>query len=218
MARVGRLNMLAKRIADLILVVILSFILVIPFSILLVWMLVTEGRPLFYVAERMKGVGKPFYLWKLRTMTMAGPAESGVSGGDKAGRITPLGAFIRRARMDEVPQLWNVLKGDMSFVGPRPPLRQYVERFPELYGEVLKSPTGITGLASLRYHETEERLLAACKDAAETDRVYSERCVPMKAKLDLIYQRNYSLCFDLALIWETGTGILIKRFFKGRRH
>lgn len=207
---------LSKRILDLVLVVILSAILVVPFSILLIVMIIKEGYPLFYVAERMKGVGQPFWLWKLRTMTVAS-AESGVSGGDKAGRITPLGAFIRRARMDEVPQIWNVLKGDMSFVGPRPPLREYVERFPELYAQVLQSPTGITGLASLRFHGREETLLAACNSAEETDRVYAERCVPQKARLDLIYQKNWSVCFDLKLIWETGTGILIRRFFKGSK-
>lgn len=207
---------ISKRILDLVLVVILSAILVVPFSILLVVMIFKEGFPLFYVAERMKGPGQPFWLWKLRTMTIAG-RESGVSGGDKSSRITPLGAFIRRARMDEVPQIWNVLKGDMSFVGPRPPLREYVERFPAIYSEVLKSPTGITGLASLRYHATEERLLAACQTAEETDRVYAGICIPAKAKLDLLYQKNWSICLDLKLIWETGTGILIKRFFKGRR-
>ncbi|MFT7058270.1 MAG: lipopolysaccharide/colanic/teichoic acid biosynthesis glycosyltransferase [Pseudorhodobacter sp.] len=205
---------ISKRLLDLTLVVLLSTILVVPFSILLMIMLFTEGRPLFYVAERMKAPGRPFLLWKLRTMTMAAQ-ESGVSGGDKTGRITPLGAFIRKARMDEVPQIWNVLKGDMSFVGPRPPLREYVERFEPIYAEVLKSPTGITGLASLRFHGREEKLLTACTDAAETDRTYAERCVPTKAKLDLIYQRNWSICFDLKLIWETGTVILIKRFFKG---
>ena len=207
---------ISKRILDLVLVVILSAILVVPFSILLVVMIFKEGFPLFYVAERMKGPGQPFWLWKLRTMTIAG-SESGVSGGDKSSRITPLGAFIRRARMDEVPQIWNVLKGDMSFVGPRPPLREYVERFPAIYSEVLKSPTGITGLASLRYHATEERLLAACHTAEETDRVYAGICIPAKAKLDLLYQKNWSICLDLKLIWETGTGILIKRFFKGHR-
>ncbi|QCO55605.1 sugar transferase [Pseudorhodobacter turbinis] len=207
---------ISKRVLDLVLVAVLSMILVVPFSILLGVMLIREGRPLFYVAERMRAPGRPFWLWKLRTMTVA-PGDSGVSGGDKDGRITPLGAFIRRARMDEVPQLWNVLKGEMSLVGPRPPLREYVERFPDLYAEVLKSPTGITGLASLRYHDREEALLAACRDATDTDRVYATRCVPQKARLDLIYQRNWSLCFDLALIWETGTGILIRRFFKGGR-
>lgn len=206
----------SKRLIDLILIVILSAILVVPFSILLVVMIVKEGFPLFYVAKRMKGIGQPFWLWKLRTMTVSG-AEAGVSGGDKLVRITPLGAFIRRARMDEVPQLWNVLKGDMSFVGPRPPLPEYVERFPKIYAQVLKSPTGITGLASLRYHGVEERLLAACQTAEETDRVYAEICVPAKARLDLLYQKNWSICLDLNLIWQTGTGILIKRFFKGGR-
>lgn len=205
-----------KRLLDLVLAALLAAVLVMPFVALLSVMLLTEGRPLFYVAERMKGVGRPFRLWKLRTMTVT-KAESGVSGGDKAGRITPLGAFIRRARLDEVPQLWNVLKGDMSLVGPRPPLREYVERFPELYAEVLKSPVGITGLASLRYHGHEEKLLAACRGAAETDRVYAGRCVPAKAKLDLIYQRNQSLCYDLKLILETGSAILIRRFFRGRK-
>ncbi len=207
---------LSKRILDLVLVIILSVILVVPFSIMLVVMYFKEGLPLFYVAERMRAPGRPFLLWKLRTMTMSGK-KGGVSGGDKAVRITPLGAFIRRARMDEVPQLWNVLKGEMSFVGPRPPLREYVERFPDIYAEVLKSPTGITGLASLRLHDREEALLAACKDAEETDRVYATRCVPVKARLDLIYQKNWSLCFDLALIWETGIAVLIRRFFKGER-
>ncbi len=204
----------SKRALDLVLALGLSAILVIPFSFLLLFMALKDGFPLFYVAERMKGIGQPFKLWKLRTMTVS-TADSGVSGGDKAVRIT-LGQFIRRARLDEVPQLWNVLKGDMSFVGPRPPLRAYVERFPEIYGQVLKSPVGITGLASLRYHAVEERLLASCQTAIETDRVYAQVCVPAKARLDMIYQKNWSICLDLRLIWDTGTRVLVKRFFNKR--
>ena len=103
----------------------------------------------------MKAPGVPFHLWKLRTMTVV-REDSGVSGGDKAARITPVGRFLRRARLDEIPQLWNVIRGDMSFVGPRPPLRLYVERFPALYAEVLKSRPGITGLATLHFHAHEE--------------------------------------------------------------
>jgi len=125
----------SKRMLDLVLVAILSAILIVPFSILLVVMALKEGFPLFYVAERMKGIGQPFWLWKLRTMTVAN-TEKGVSGGDKSVRITPLGAFIRKARMDEVPQIWNVLKGDMSFVGPRPPLR-------DAYSGVMRPPVPI---------------------------------------------------------------------------
>jgi lipopolysaccharide/colanic/teichoic acid biosynthesis glycosyltransferase len=203
----------AKRALDLVMVAILLVLIALPFLCLLAVMLLVEGRPLFYVAERMKTPDQPFDLWKLRTMRPDGP-EKGVSGGDKQARITPFGAFCRRVRADEVPQLWNVLKGDMSIVGPRPPLRDYTERFPQIYAQVLQSRPGITGLASLRYHEAEERLLAPCRDAAEVDRLYSTLCVPRKARLDLIYQRNQSLCFDLALIWETGTRVLLRRFFR----
>lgn len=206
----------SKRSSDILLSLLLAAILVVPFAILLIMLLLTQGRPLFYVAERMKSVDQPFMLWKLRTMTVC-QAESGVSGGDKAGRITRAGGFIRRVRLDEVPQLWNVLKGDMSLVGPRPPLREFVERFPEIYREVLKSRPGITGLASLRLHDREDKLLAACRSAEETDAVYARRCIPVKARLDLIYQRHQSLCFDLKLIWKTGAGILIRRFFRAAR-
>lgn len=201
-----------KRIFDLALASLLAAVLALPFALLLV-LLLREGRPIFYVAERMKAPGQPFRLWKLRTMTLA-KADSGVSGGDKAARITPVGRFLRKTRLDEVPQLWNVLRGDMSFVGPRPPLRLYVERFPELYAQVLQSRPGITGLASLHYHAHEERLLARCASAEETDAVYSRRCVPWKARLDLIYQRHQTLCFDLALIYETGRRVLVRRLFK----
>lgn len=202
-----------KRLFDLTIALLLAAALLPPFAVLLIFLLLKEGRPIFYVAERMKAPGVPFHLWKLRTMTVV-REDSGVSGGDKAARITPVGRFLRRARLDEIPQLWNVIRGDMSFVGPRPPLRLYVERFPALYAEVLKSRPGITGLATLHFHAHEEWLLRQCRDAAETDAVYARRCVPQKAALDLMYQRNQSLCFDLRLIAQTGFGVLLKRLFK----
>ena len=205
-----------KRVFDLVLALLLGAVLLVPFTVLLVVLLVKEGRPVFYVAERMKAPGQPFRLWKLRTMTVA-RSDSGVSGGDKSARITSMGRFLRKTRLDEVPQLWNVIRGDMSFVGPRPPLRLYVERFPELYQKVLRSRPGITGLASLHFHAHEERILACCSSAAETDEVYSRRCVPRKATLDLIYQRHRSLCFDMALIAQTGKRVLLKRLTKRKQ-
>jgi lipopolysaccharide/colanic/teichoic acid biosynthesis glycosyltransferase len=171
-----------------------------------------EGRPLFHVAERMRAPGRPFRLWKLRTMRPApAAADSGVSGGDKAARITALGRLLRRSRLDEIPQLWNVIRGDMSFVGPRPPLRQYVERFPDLYAQVLRSRPGITGLATLVYHGHEERLLARCATPEETDALYARACVPRKARLDLIYQRRRSLCWDLWLMMQTAGKVVPRR-------
>ncbi len=192
----------AKRAMDLMCALGLMALLAVPFSLVLLALLAIEGRPLFYVAERMHAPGKPFRLWKLRTMRPSSQ-NGGVSGGDKADRITRTGRFLRRTRLDEVPQLWNVVRGDMSFVGPRPPLRSYVERFPDLYAQVLQSRPGITGLATLMFHRHEEILLAACHTPAETDAVYSRRCVPRKAALDLIYQRRRNVCFDLILMVRT---------------
>ncbi|MCF3592701.1 sugar transferase [Rhodobacteraceae bacterium LMO-12] len=191
-----------KRLMDIVLALVLSVLLspLIVCAALLI--LIREGRPIFYVAERMKAPGQPFNLWKFRTMRSAAQ-NSGVSGGDKADRITDTGRFMRRTRLDEVPQLWNILRGDISFVGPRPPLRRYVEQFPELYAEVLKTRPGVTGLATLAFHRTEERLLAACSTAEETEAVYTRRCVPAKARLDLIYAHNRNLCFDLKLMVAT---------------
>lgn len=198
-----------KRIFDLffvsLLVVILSPVLV----GLLVWLLIKEGRPVFYVAERMKGVDQPFNLWKLRTMTVV-DEDAGVSGGDKDRRITKTGARLRRTRLDEFPQLWNIIRGDLSFVGPRPPLREYVERYPGIYREVLKSRPGVTGLATVVYHKHEGALLARCSTASETDDIYTRICVPAKARLDLIYQRHQSVWFDFDLVFQT-IGNLFRR-------
>jgi len=170
--------------------------------VLLIVLLVVEGRPLFYVSERMHNPTRAFQLIKLRTMR-SDASDGGVTGGDKSARIGPVHRILRKTRLDEVPQLWNVLRGDMSFVGPRPPLRVYVRDFPHLYTQVLQSRPGITGLASLMYHRREEVLLAACKTAPDTDAVYRRRCIPAKARLDLIYQARASVCFDLVLIART---------------
>jgi len=192
----------SKRIFDLVVALILCVVLLPVVAIIVGIVLITSGRPVFYVSERMRTPLAGFWLVKFRTMTSA-VENSGVSGGDKSGRITKSGHFLRSTRLDEIPQLWNVIKGDISFVGPRPPLRQYVEEFPELYSKVLESRPGITGLASVKFHAHEERLLARTSKAVETDEVYTRICIPRKANLDLIYQQNQSLCFDIKIMYST---------------
>lgn len=199
-----------KRVFDILLALILMGILTVPFMVIVVLLVARDGFPIFYVAERMKSHDRPFKLWKLRTMTVAG-ADSGVSGGDKSARITPNGSLLRRTRLDEIPQLWNILRGDMSFVGPRPPLRIYVERFPEIYKQVLKSRPGVTGIASLYFHKHEDWLLAQCSTSEETDSVYSRRCVPRKARLDLLYQRHQGICSDILILWKTMVRVVFRR-------
>ncbi|MFC7704784.1 sugar transferase [Plastorhodobacter daqingensis] len=192
----------AKRLFDLIVALGLAVLLAPVIGLIALLILLRDGRPVFHVSERMHSPDRPFRLWKFRTMRVVAD-DSGVSGGDKAARITPLGRFLRRSRLDELPQLWNILRGDMSFVGPRPPLRAYVDRFPGLYARVLKARPGVTGLATLVYHRHEERLLSRCTSPAETDAVYARACVPRKARLDLLYLENRSLCLDIVLLLRT---------------
>ena len=200
---------LSKRLFDLALTVPALLFGAPVLGLIALAVLIADGRPVLYVAERMRAPAEPFGLVKFRTMKAAAD-DRGVSGGDKSVRITRTGRFLRRHRLDELPQLWNVVRGDISLVGPRPPLREYVERFPELYAEVLRSRPGITGLASVYAHRHEEWMLAQTRSAEETDRVYARRCVPLKARLDLIYARNWSLWLDLKIIAAT--------LCKGRRH
>lgn len=191
-----------KRIFDLGAVVFLTLVLLPVIIAVIIAILVTDGRPVLYISERMRTPDRAFNLWKFRTMRVV-DTDSGVSGGDKADRITRTGHILRRARLDELPQLWNVLRGDLSFVGPRPPLRRYVELCPDLYADVLQSRPGITGLATLVYHRTEERLLHDCQTAAQTEDTYVRRCVPRKAALDLIYARRRNICADFRLMVAT---------------
>lgn len=191
-----------KRMLDITLAslaVMLFWPVLVWFSLRIWWQ--GEG-PVFYVSERMKTPEHSFGLLKFRTMRVA-PDDTGVTGPQKADRITPLGAMMRRHRFDELPQLWNILKGDISIVGPRPPLREYVERFPQIYADVLKSRPGVTGLATLAFHQREARLLANCTTAAETEEVYCRRCIPTKARLDLTYQKSATLLLDLWILWRT---------------
>ncbi|APZ52641.1 sugar transferase [Salipiger abyssi] len=191
-----------KRAFDIVASLLLIVVLAPLIAIIALAILIRDGRPVLYLSERMKTPQEGFLLWKFRTMRPDGN-DRGVSGGDKADRVTATGRVLRRYRLDELPQLWNILRGDVSFVGPRPPLRRYTDMFPDLYAEVLKARPGVTGLATLAFHRTEERLLVGCRSKDETEAVYCRRCVPRKARLDLIYARNRSFCYDIRLMVAT---------------
>lgn len=194
-----------KRFLDLASVAVLSLVLAPVIVAVALVILIRDGRPVFFIGERMKTPTRAFGLVKFRTMTQA--SDDGLAtGGNKSGRVTATGRILRAKRLDELPQLWNVLRGDISFVGPRPPLRRYVEHFPGLYGEVLKARPGITGLATLYYHSHEERLLATCATPQETDALYRRVCVPRKAQLDIIYRDRRTVCWDFVIMYHTVFG------------
>lgn len=204
-----------KRLFD----IVLALLLLVPLSVVMAGvalvLLLVQGRPLFYVAPRMRAPGEPFNQLKFRTMLLK-DGDSGATGAHKHWRITRIGRFLRRSRIDELPQLFNILKGDMSFVGPRPPLREYVERFPAAYAQVLRCRPGVTGLATMIYHAHEDRIMARCKTAEATEAAYYRRCLPAKLRLDMIYQRRRSLRVDLWIIWNTVMTVLVPHW-QGRR-
>lgn len=198
----------------------LALVLLVPLSVVMLAvtlvLLIAQGRPILYTAPRMRTPNLPFTQLKFRTM-LASDADGGATGAHKHWRITRLGRVLRRSRIDELPQLFNILRGDMSFVGPRPPLREYVERFPAVYGQVLKSRPGVTGLATLIYHRHEDRILAGCASAEATEAAYYRRCLPAKLKIDLIYQRHRSMGLDLWILWQTLKIVISRRDERPRR-
>jgi lipopolysaccharide/colanic/teichoic acid biosynthesis glycosyltransferase len=213
----GATGAAAKRLFD----IALALLLMVPALPLMaaLWLAIRlcDGPPALYAAERIGRHGRPFTLWKFRTMVEAEGPEMGVSGGDKAHRVTPLGAVLRRWRLDELPQLFNVLAGSMSFVGPRPPVRQYVERFPQVYAPILRARPGITGLATAVLHAREDRILAATRSAEETDAVYVRRCIPRKARLDRIYLARAGLVLDVYILYLTAARLVPVPFGRARR-
>lgn len=192
----------SKRLFDLFTACVLSVLVVPAVVVIALVILIVEGGPVFHAGERMKTPRQGFRFYKFRTMR-PDPTDSGVSGADKSDRITPLGAFLRRTRLDELPQLFNLFRGDISVVGPRPPLPEYVERFPEVYEQVLRSRPGITGLATIYFNHHERWLLARSRSRQETDAIYCRACIPRKARLDLIYQAHQGFCFDLMIVLKT---------------
>lgn len=159
--------------------------------------------PAVFKQERVGRWGKPFLLLKFRSMR-CGKAEGPLvtAGGDP--RITSLGRLIRRTKLDELPQLWNVLVGDMSLVGPRPEVRRYVEVFPVDYQRILSVRPGITDLAALRFYR-EEELLASSPDP---ERTYIAEVLPQKIKLYLEYVETRSLALDFRILLKTLRALL----------
>ena len=135
----------------------------------------------FFVQERIGKDGKPFGLYKFRTMRTGSDSKGLITIGEHDERITRFGYFLRRYKLDELPQLWNVLKGDMSLVGPRPEVRKYVDLYTEEQREVLKVKPGITDYASIAY-VNENEILGSADDP---DQAYIEQVMPDKIKLNM---------------------------------
>lgn len=179
--------------------------------------LVSQGRPFFYRSKRMCSPTRTFRLWKIRTMAEPFHSQDGAAGGDTSDRVLPFGRFLRRTRLDELPQIFNVIAGDIRFLGPRPPLPRYVREYPELYENVLSVPPGVTGLATVMVHRRESRLLSGCATAAETDEVYRRACIPLKARLDILYRDKKCFGLDCWILLRTAACWLPRPRRRSRR-
>ncbi len=158
--------------------------------------LTSPGGVLFR-QERIGKDGVPFTIYKFRSMRKDNAGLKISTSRDT--RITPVGRVLRKTKLDELPQLWNVLKGDMSFVGPRPEVREYTDLYTPEQRQVLLLRPGITGLASIRYRN-ENELLTASDDP---NRTYIEEIMPAKLALDLEYIPRACVSYDIKLILET---------------
>lgn len=155
------------------------------------------GGPIIFKQKRVGMDSALFTIYKFRTMTVAhGGSTISVAG---ESRITPLGQVLRKYKLDELPELWNVLIGDMSFVGPRPDVPGYADRLEGEDRDMLKLRPGITGPASLKY-ANEEELLATVEDPVK----YNDEVIfPDKVRINLEYYHNHSVWDDCKIIWQT---------------
>ena len=163
---------------------------------------VTSPGGVFFRQVRIGKDGKPFRIFKFRSMRKDNAGLKITTGNDS--RITPVGRLLRKSKVDELPQLINVLVGDMSFVGPRPEVADYVDLYTPYQRQVLQVRPGITGLASIRFRN-ENDLLTASDDP---NRTYVEQIMPRKIDLDLEYIPHASVFYDIKLIFQTFAAVI----------
>lgn len=188
-----------KRLFDICSAMMGLFFLCPIFLCISILIFLTDGRPIFFRQQRVGRYGNHFLLLKFRSMSVLKEAESGQFDAGNCSRVTPVGQMIRKSKLDELPQLWNVLKGDMSVVGPRPEIRKWVDAYPERWHGVLKVRPGITDPASIRFRNEEELLAKASDPEAE----YREVILPQKLALYEEYVASSSFFGDLGLIFKT---------------
>lgn len=183
-------------------------LLFLPFFILTgIIIRLTSGGGIIYRQKRVGKNNRDFTIYKFRTMKTGSDRSGLLTIGENDTRITATGRYLRKYKLDELPQLFNILKGDMSFVGPRPEVRRYVEMYSETQKRVLSVKPGLTDMASLKYYD-ENLILGNEKDP---EQVYIEKIMPEKLDLNLEYLEKRSLCSDVMVLFKTFARILGKK-------
>ncbi len=195
-----------KRFLDVILSLVLIIVISPVFIGIALAIVINSGFPVFFIQQRVGINGKPFSIMKFRTMTVLKEARLGSFDAGDSSRVTRVGQWLRRTKLDELPQLLNVFIGEMSFVGPRPEVRKWVEVYPERWQKVLKVRPGITDNASIEFRNEEEIL----KVSSNPQQTYRDEILPQKLDLYEGYIDNQSLIGDLKIIFKTFFSVIRK--------
>ena len=203
-----KVSLVLKRIFDIVVSLILLILLSPAFLVLAIAIKFDSEGPVFFRQERVTQYGKIFRIFKFRTMVQNAEKIGTQVTVDNDSRITKVGSFIRNSRLDEIPQLINVLKGDMSFVGTRPEVTKYVEKYTDEMMATLLLPAGVTSLASIMFKD-EAELLANAKDA---DSTYINEILPKKMKYNLDSIKTFSFIGEIKIMFMTVLAVLGKEY------
>lgn len=202
-----RLSLFLKRAMDLVLAFIMLILLLIPMAVISAAVKLSSKGPVLYKQERVTKYNKTFRIWKFRTMAVGADKAGALVTSANDSRITGVGAKLRKLRLDELPQIFHVLSGKMSFVGTRPEVRKYVDAYTPKMMATLLMPAGITSLASIRFKD-EDEMIGNISDPAEVDRVYIEEILPQKMKYNLEYLSRFGFRRDIKLMLSTVKHVL----------
>lgn len=202
-----RKSIVLKRIVDLVLSVILLILLLIPMLIIAVAVKTTSKGPVLYKQERVTTYNKRFMIFKFRSMCVDSDKGSLITT-ENDNRVTSVGRFIRKYRLDELPQIFHVMSGKMSFVGTRPEVPKYVAHYTDEMMATLLMPAGITSLASIKYKD-EEKIIGDITNPDEVDKIYIEQILPKKMKYNLRYLYRFGFKRDVYLMLKTVKHVLL---------
>ena len=191
---------------------ILALILLIPLSPIIlaiaIWIKLDSEGPVFYRQERITTYGRPFRIFKFRTMVKDADKLGAAVTEHNDPRISRAGNKLRKVRLDELPQLFNVLLGDMSFVGVRPEVAKYVNRYTDEMNATLLLPAGITSPASIEYKDEDEVIEKFKGTGRSIDDIYIEEVLPDKMKYNLEYIKNFSIVNDIKIMIQTALAVI----------
>lgn len=194
-----KFSIILKRITDIFMALVMLIFLIVPIIIISIAVKCTSKGPVFYKQVRVTAYGRHFKILKFRTMVVGADKIGSLVTTDGDRRITKMGKFLRKYRLDELPQIFHVVSGKMSVVGTRPEVPKYVDSYEKEYLATLLMPAGITSLASIMYKD-EEKLLS---DKDDVDTVYVEQILPDKMEYNLKYLRNFGFRSDIKLMFKT---------------